>query len=179
MHSISRDVSAVFKKQDLIGTFDFSPRSSPLKMPNLVPHGMHYLIVWNATLQRYQADVEVEVENINNVGAFEFNVNVVLIAIGRVPQASANTSVTLPGLTARSSGLIACGSQRLALGTIDLPQFDRNFDLDIAAMISVDSPTTSLARGEVFETIEADNTLTKTCRIYGLDHPDTSQRPCN
>lgn len=137
-----------------------------LLMPNLVPHGMHYFVTGSVV------DVAVEVDNDSlRVAAGAHDVHVVITVMQQ------GVAVDTFPLMIRSTGVAAAGSTTTYMGQITIR--DRNYDNDLLAAISVDSPTAAAPSGSVREANEMDNTTTKNCRIYGSINPDFSVRPCN
>lgn len=70
-------------------------------------------------------------------------------------------------------GLAAGAANRVYLGTVFLP--DRNRDYDLAAMATVDPPAAN-AWGQIIESDEADNVKVESCRVYGPT-PDLTGPP--
>ncbi len=158
----SCELASLFPK--VTGRFIYVDRYT-FPLPNLVPDGMHYFV------NDRSASVAVDIDNLNTVGAFAHEVIVVL----SISQQGLLVD-TIP-LRAQVAGVLGGGSTTVALGNIALP--DRTRDIDIVASIVVDPPTTTRARGTIVETSETDNSLTRTCRVYGRVNPDTSRRACN
>ena len=158
----SCDFARLFPKA--VGSFTYVDRYT-FPLPNLVPHGMHYFV------NGQEASVAVEIDNLNTVGAFAHEVAVVLSLSQRGVLVD-----TIP-LRAQVPGVPGGGSRTVSLGQVALP--DRTHDIDIVASIIVDPPTTTGARGTIVETSDADNSLTRSCRVYGTVNPDTSVRRCN
>ncbi len=160
------DFSTFFPKYDDL--FDFRKRVE-IRLPNLVPDGIHYLITGGTLTSA------VDVENVNAVGAFAHNVAVVmsLTQTGRATQA-VPFSVRVPGVPGGSSvPVVLPAIDLLALG------FTRSDDIDVVAMIVVDPGTAMLpAWAEILEADETDNSSARMCRIYGEKRFDTSVRRC-
>jgi len=162
-------LSAIFKERFVLDVAFLSDESRyRLRLTDLHPRKFKF--------QVFDRNVEVYVD-VQNLG----------VLATRTVDAAVMLTVTDPGngnSTSSSSNLVVPiptiqpgSEQRVYVTTLTLP--DRNRDWDITAVVAVDPPTPSSPMwGATAESDETNNTLTHTCRTYGLT-PDTSVTACN
>jgi hypothetical protein len=83
-----------------------------------------------------------------------------------------------PQIQQNSVPMLATGTtQRIFVGNVGVP--DRDSDWDITINAEVDPPTPARRSGQVTEVSESNNTLSRTCRLYGPDPDLTGPEACD
>lgn len=130
------------------------PEANPVLLPNLIPTDVDSRI-WGSSVE-----IKAQVDNIGDADALNFDIraDVTFVrgdtgAVVRRHTVQTFVSVVRPG-----------GNWDNVIDYISPP--DRDYDYDVTTTVYADS-TNWGSGGAVWESNESDNTLTRTCRIFG------------
>lgn len=151
--------------QSFIATYQ--PRLM-LKWPDLHIRKFKFFVVGTSV------DIEADVENIG-LGNAAASTLVVDANIGN-PLTGMQQGSPMQ-FTVQVPALPASTSQRVSVGTVNVPNMNQDWDLILMGV--TDPPTVAQpVRGAIMESDETNNVATHTCRWYGPT-PDTAVEPCN
>jgi hypothetical protein len=146
---------------------NFQPRLM-LKWPDLHIRKFKYYVVGSSI------EIHADIENIGLGNAIASTLTVDQNFGNPLTGMQQGTPMTF---TVSVPALPSSTSQRVYIGTVNVP--DTNQDWDLVLLGVIDPPTIAQpVRGSVTESDETNNVTTHTCRWYGPT-PDTAVEPCN
>ena len=129
--------------------------ATPPRLPNLIPTDVDARFLFGPSLQ-----IKAQVDNVGDADSpgFDFRAQVTFIRVDTGATAGTHTVEEFVPYLQKGTNWDD------VLGHINPP--DRDYDYDVIMSVIADS-TNSVIGGAVWESVETDNFLTKTCRIFG------------